>query len=34
MITELEAEVTAFLNEVGETVAQLRAAYEQQLEAA
>jgi putative phage-type endonuclease len=34
MIAELEAEVTAFLAEVDETVAQLRAQYETQLEAA
>lgn len=34
LIAELEAEVTAFLKEVDETVAQLRAEYEPQLEAA
>lgn len=34
MIAELEAEVSAFLIEVEETVAQLRAQYEPQLEAA
>lgn len=34
MIAELEAEVSRFLTEVEETVAQLRAAYEPQLEAA
>ncbi len=34
LIAELEAEVTAFLAEVDETVAKLRAAYEPQKEAA
>lgn len=34
MIAELEREVTAFLAEVDETVAQLRAQYAQELEAA
>jgi putative phage-type endonuclease len=34
LIAELEAEVTAFLKEVAETVVQLRAAYEREKEAA
>jgi hypothetical protein len=33
-IKEIEAEVTAFLAEIDDTVRQLRARYEQELEAA
>jgi hypothetical protein len=34
LVAEIEAEVAKFLKEIDETVAQLRARYEQELEAA